>query len=72
MVLGAVALIKGFQPFAGIVFALKTKPDKPFTQQIALVFHKETILAPRYAARAVCPVKSMLIQVDLHTQVTDA
>jgi len=71
MVLGAVSLIEGFQPTTGKIFALIAKPNKSFSEQIALIFHKGTVLTAWQAAAAVCLSKSLLLKVVFHCQITN-
>jgi hypothetical protein len=71
MVLGAVSLIKGFQPTTGKIFALIAKANKSFPEQIALIFHEGTVLTAWQAAAAVCLSKSLFLKVVFHRQITN-
>ena len=71
MVLGAVSLIKVFQPTTGKFFALIAKPNKSFPEQITVFFHEGTILTAWPAAAAVPLSKSLLLKVVFHRQITN-
>jgi hypothetical protein len=71
MVLGAVSLIKGFQPITGKFFALIAKPNQSFPEQITLIFHEGTILTAWPATAAVSLSKSLFLKVVFHRQITN-
>ena len=71
MVLGAVSLIKVFQPTTGKFFALIAKPNQSFPEQITVFFHEGTILTAWPAAAAVPLSKSLLLKVVFHRQITN-
>ena len=71
VVFGSVAPIKGFKPATGEVRAFITEPYKPFPDQVAMLAHENTILAARQTPRAISPIEPLLVQVNLHGEVTD-
>ena len=66
MVKGAVSLIEGLEPTAGEIIAIIAEPHNPFSKQVALLFHKGTILAAWQTAVAVRLPKPLLLQVIFH------
>jgi len=72
MVFGAVTLIKGFEAFAGEIFALRTEADQSFPQQMALLLHMGTVLTPRQAAGTIFPLKALFLQIIFHCLIADA
>ena len=72
MVVGSVALIKGFQPATGEVLAFITEPYKSLSNKVAMLFHESTVLAARQATGAVSPLEPFLVKVVLESQVADA
>ena len=71
MVFGSVTLIEGFQPAAGEVLAFIAEPYKSFSNEVAMLFHESTVLAAWQATGAVSPLESLLVQVNLHREVTE-
>jgi hypothetical protein len=65
VVFGSVTLIKSFKSAAGEVLAFITKPYKSLSNEVAMLFHENTILATRQATGAVSPFESFLVQVIL-------
>ena len=72
VIFGTIALVEGFQAFTGKVPAFVAEPDQPVTEQFAVFFHEDTIIAARYAAPAIHSVKPVLFKVVFHRQVVDA
>src|SRR4030066_1316379 len=71
MVLGAVSLIKSFQPTTGKIFALIAKANKSFSKHFAPVTHMKTVLAARQTSLTINSFKSPLVQIIFHRQITD-
>lgn len=72
MVLGAVALIEGFQPFTGESSALIAEAELPFLQQFALITHVGTVFPSGNTAGTVFSVESLFVQVPLHKLIGNA
>ena len=71
VVSSSVTFIEGFQPAAWEVLAFITEPYQSFPNQVTMMSHENTILAPWQTTGAVCPPESFLVQVNLHGEVTD-
>ena len=65
VVFGSVTLIKCFKSVAGEVLAFITKPYKSLSNEVAMLFHENTVLATRQATGAVSPFEALLVQVIL-------
>jgi len=64
VIFGAVALIEAFEAFAGVSGTFKTETQLAFAKQLATIRHVGAVFPARDAARAVGPVKTLLIQVQ--------
>jgi len=64
MVFGSVTLIKGFKPAAGEVRAFITETYKSLPNQVAMLFHENTVLAAWQATGAVSPLEPFLVNVS--------
>ena len=65
VVFGSVTLIKHFKSVAGEVLAFMTKPYKSLSNEVAMLFHENTVLATRKATGAVSSFEALLVQVIL-------
>jgi hypothetical protein len=65
VVFGPVTLIKCFKSAAGEVLAFITKPYKSLSNEVAMLFHENTVLATRQATEAVSPFEAFFVQVIL-------
>jgi len=65
VVFGSVTLIKRFKPAAGEVPAFITEPYKSLPDQVAMLFHENTVLTTRQATGAVSSFEPFLVQVIL-------
>jgi len=63
MVFSSVTLIEVFKPAAGEVPAFITKPYKSLPNQVAMLFHENTVLAAWHATGTVSLLESFLVQV---------
>ena len=72
VVFSSVTLVKGFKPATGEVLAFITKPYKSLSNEVAMLFHENTVLATWQATGAVSPFEPFLVQVILQRQITDA
>ena len=63
MVFGSVTLIKCFKPVAGEVLAFITEPHKSLPDEVAMMFHENTVLAAWQATGAVSLLESFLVQI---------
>jgi len=72
VIFGAISLIQRFKPFAGKILAFIAKPNLPFAKQFTFITHVSTVFPSRNTARAVFPVKSMLIKIIFHELISKA
>jgi hypothetical protein len=72
VILGSVPLVESFESSAGKTLALMAKPNKSLPEEIAMLFHENTVLAAGQAAKAVLLAKPLVVEVMLHCQVADA
>jgi hypothetical protein len=63
MVFGSVTLIECIKPAAGEVLAFITEPYKSLSNEVAMLFHENTVLAAWQATGAVSLLESSLVQV---------
>ena len=63
MVFSSVTLIKGFKPAAGEVLAFITEPYKSLPNEVAMLFHENTVLAAWHATGAVSLLEPFLVKV---------
>jgi hypothetical protein len=72
VILSSVALIEGLESFTGKDVAFGAKPHQTLTHTFTVVLHVRTVLTAGQAARAVCFVKALLVNVVLTSEVTNA
>ena len=63
VVFGSVTLVEGLKSAAGGILAFIAEPYKPFPNQVAMLFHKDTVLAAWHATGAVSPLEAFLVKV---------
>jgi len=65
VIFGSVTLIKCFKSVAGEVLAFITKPYKSLSNEVAMLFHENTVLATQKTTGAASPFEALLVQVIL-------
>ena len=67
----SVTLIESFKPMTGEILAFITEPYKSFADQVAMLFHENTVLATWQATGAVSLLEPFLVKVIFQSQIAD-